>query len=581
MKHLFFLSFFLISASYAEVNISALLEKANSVKSQDTVEFNRLLADLEQHSSDFTSYEANFYRYLQAYSIGFSGETTHAIQYFREVYQSTNNIDLKVRALTSIINMYGINRNYVEGYSEAQQLMELVKKASKKMQIHAYAGLSIFYNQLDEFKLGLLAANKVIEASDDPRVMCIAHSTKMEAEYHLRLALAPSSVDKAIDLCQNVDENVAVLLNLVIKAKLHAQLEELDIAISLLESKADIFRSVTYPVAKADYESALAQFYFKAGDFERAKAKAQSAIELSSGAGLFRPRIAAFEVLYKYYENKGNVELSHQFYKAYAETEKAFLDETKITQLAIRQTQYDALEKANQIELLNKENSLLKTQAELAQREIDNSRLIIATLVLLACIILVWLLINRKMQLQLRNLAQTDKLTGVANRHYFTQLAEKALSYHKKTDQHLTIVVFDLDLFKNVNDSYGHTVGDWTLKAVVDVVKRVCRAQDVVGRLGGEEFAIVLPGCAARKAESITESCRRAIAGIDTSPTGVRFTVTASFGIADTRHCGYKYQSLYANADRALYRSKNEGRNRIYVSDGYPDEVFTMDGQLT
>ncbi|MCW8091466.1 tetratricopeptide repeat-containing diguanylate cyclase [Alteromonas sp. ASW11-130] len=571
----------LLSAAYCSADNSILLEKADRIKSQQPQQFKQLLSELERNAHDLTTYEANYFKLLKAYRTIYAGEPAQAIQYAKEVYKSAVDEDLKLRALTVAVNLYGIVRNYIDGYNYAQQLIELIPNGSKASQVNAYAGLATFYNQLGDYESGLHAASWLLGNAVNPHTVCVAHQVKVESEYYLNREITPATADYAVNYCKEAKEYLVALISLVIKAKLYFKHNEVDEAISLLESNQEIYVKANYPVAQADYRAQLANFYLIKNQWQKAKHNAEEAIVLSSGAGMYKPRILAFEVLYKYFERVGNITQAHHYYKIFSEAQKALLDETKIRQLAIQQTKFEAQKKANQIALLNKENSLLKTQAELAQKEIDNSRLLIATFALLASIVMVWMLFNRRMQMQLKTQAQTDKLTGIANRHHFTQVAEKALSYHEKTQQHLSVVVFDLDLFKSVNDAHGHVIGDWALKAVVDVVKRVCRNQDVIGRLGGEEFAILLPGCAARKAQSITESCRSAIAAIDTSESGENFKVTASFGVADTKLCGYKFQSLYGCADKAMYRSKDEGRNRVYVYDGYPAEPFTLDEKFS
>ncbi|GAB3036825.1 hypothetical protein GCM10027098_38740 [Bowmanella dokdonensis] len=263
-------------------------------------------------------------------------------------------------------------------------------------------------------------------------------------------------------------------------------------------------------------------------------------------------------------EKKLNLSESLVYFKKYAEADKAYLDEVKAKQLAIQQAKHDAIEKANQIKLLDKENTLLKTEARLAKEEQENSRLFMAFLMLVILVVVLWAYKNRRMHIQLRKQAETDDLTGVSNRSHFSQVAESALNYHQKTRQPLAFVIFDLDLFKNVNDQYGHQTGDWALKEAVEASRRVCREQDQIGRMGGEEFAIVLPGCSIDKAMQVAEACRQAIASIDTSPSSEQFTLTASFGVADTQVCGYDFDQLYGCADKALYQSKEQGRNRVY-----------------
>ncbi len=572
MKYFLF-AIILLSAVCFSADNSALLKRADQIKSQQLQEFNNILAEVEQNAQTLTSYEENYLTLLKAYQIIYAGEPSRAIPLVKQVFESTHDQALEIRALTILVNLHGVLRNYLEGYKNAQRLLEVLPTASSNSKINAYAGLAIFYNHLGEYESGLKSATWLLENAQNPHTVCVAYQVKLEAEFYLKRIINPTSADHAINYCKKEKEYAVALVNLVIKAKIHANLENIDAAISLLERNQEIYENTHYPVAEADYHAQLAKLYFQKDQLDKAKIHADKAIKLSSGAGMFQSRVIAYEVLYQFYERVGDISQAHDAYKAFAGIEKALLDESKMRHLAVQKTQFEAQEKANHIALLNKENALLQSQAELRQREIDNSKLIITTLVLLATVAMMWLVLNRKMQRQLKLQAQTDELTGVANRHHFTQVAEKALTYHKKTRQHLSIIVFDLDLFKNVNDAYGHIVGDWALKAVVDTAQHICRKQDLVCRLGGEEFGILLPGCEVDKARIIAEKCRAAITAIDTSPSGYKFTLTASFGVVDTNLCGYQFEHLYAGADEMLYKSKTEGRNQIFVKEDRTNRV--------
>jgi len=146
-----------------------------------------------------------------------------------------------------------------------------------------------------------------------------------------------------------------------------------------------------------------------------------------------------------------------------------------------------------------------------------------------------------------------------------------------KVNHHsVSLVLFDMDLFKDINDSYGHATGDWVLKTVCDSVKAHLRKTDLFGRLGGEEFALCLCGASAEEVRALAERCRVAILSVDTRPCGHVFTITASFGIA-TRAIGEgtTYQELLTAADKALYVSKNSGRNRVSVYQPSPSAPAT------
>ncbi|PZQ27031.1 MAG: GGDEF domain-containing protein, partial [Stenotrophomonas acidaminiphila] len=124
-----------------------------------------------------------------------------------------------------------------------------------------------------------------------------------------------------------------------------------------------------------------------------------------------------------------------------------------------------------------------------------------------------------------------------------------------------------LDHFKNINDRFGHGTGDWALKEVAEASKGFCRRIDVLGRLGGEEFAILMYGCDLRAASRVAEDCRVRLAQIETRETGHVFAITGSFGVTSTQQSGYSLAKLLSQADKQLYRAKHAGRNRVCIYD--------------
>ena len=171
-------------------------------------------------------------------------------------------------------------------------------------------------------------------------------------------------------------------------------------------------------------------------------------------------------------------------------------------------------------------------------------------------------------------MAQTDTLTGVGNRHYFTKSSERALQEAARDGEVGALVMFDLDHFKAINDTYGHGAGDWVLKQVGKVCLAHCRKADFIGRLGGEEFAVLLRGADLAGAMRVAEECRSKLAQLDTRESGYSFVVTASFGVTSTAQSGYDLSRLLSHADQMLYRAKNEGRNRVcaYTADAAADQ---------
>jgi diguanylate cyclase (GGDEF)-like protein len=175
------------------------------------------------------------------------------------------------------------------------------------------------------------------------------------------------------------------------------------------------------------------------------------------------------------------------------------------------------------------------------------------------------LLVASDVAAQLRALAANDPLTGVLNRRGFHEAALRAVANGRRQRQSITIAIADIDHFKSINDRYGHTAGDRTLHFIAGCLSRGLRVGDVVGRIGGEEFALLLVNSSAEQASEAMERIRTEIA-TGYSQDGAPVPVTASFGVAAMVLGQSSHEQILADAfdraDQALYQSKVEGRNR-------------------
>jgi diguanylate cyclase (GGDEF)-like protein len=169
---------------------------------------------------------------------------------------------------------------------------------------------------------------------------------------------------------------------------------------------------------------------------------------------------------------------------------------------------------------------------------------------------------------RLRQLARTDELTCVRNRRGVHSGLNREFSRAERYGGELSLLAFDVDRFKGVNDRYGHALGDRVLYAVAQALKKGVREVDLVGRTGGEEFVIVAPEMAASEALAVGERLRRAVAEcVVDAPNGERIQITVSCGIATLSEvCASTPEALLACADAALYRAKALGRDRCEVA---------------
>jgi two-component system sensor histidine kinase ChiS len=167
---------------------------------------------------------------------------------------------------------------------------------------------------------------------------------------------------------------------------------------------------------------------------------------------------------------------------------------------------------------------------------------------------------------EFERLAMIDALTGLANRRYFEARAAIELSEARRQNLLLTVLALDIDHFKSVNDSYGHAVGDIVLKQVGQVLTQMVRPNDLVSRIGGEEFTILLPGLPQDDTFALAEGIRAGVAGLAIMIGQEVIAITISIGVA-TLHAGDpEIAAVHSRADQALYRAKREGRNRVVAA---------------
>ncbi len=163
----------------------------------------------------------------------------------------------------------------------------------------------------------------------------------------------------------------------------------------------------------------------------------------------------------------------------------------------------------------------------------------------------------------LEKLAFTDSLTGAFNRHYFMEHASRAFIQSESRNERACIVLFDLDHFKSVNDTFGHSAGDAILRGVAQKVQGALRSDDLFARYGGEEFVVYAPKASLDAARRLAERMRRAVAGAKFVYGGNEIRVTLSLGVAERSMAGGSFENFINKADAALYRAKANGRNRV------------------
>ena len=171
---------------------------------------------------------------------------------------------------------------------------------------------------------------------------------------------------------------------------------------------------------------------------------------------------------------------------------------------------------------------------------------------------------HKKLQTQLESMATIDSLTGLANRQAFLQRAKNEFHRARRYARPLTVVMIDIDHFKSINDQFGHATGDEVLRQTADICQSSLRGSDFMGRVGGEEFVLLLPDTPLSNAFHVAERMRTHLFETPIElENGTLLNITASFGVASMSEADSDLNEVLERADEAMYHAKHEGRNQV------------------
>lgn len=244
----------------------------------------------------------------------------------------------------------------------------------------------------------------------------------------------------------------------------------------------------------------------------------------------------------------------------YRDAAERFNDEQRARRLAYLQTEFENQRRNQELELLRQESQLLAMREETARTQRSTRLLGTAMLVLIGLLLIGLLLRFRADRRRFRRLSEIDGLTRLFNHRRFHHSVENALAENRAQGRVCSLVAADVDLFKQINDRYGHQAGDQVLRRLGALLMEQFPPPCIVGRIGGEEFAIFLPGHNRLQTHQRIGEFRDRIRPIEFN--GHSIEVTLSFGLVESRRES-RLEKLRARADHALYRAKRAGRNQV------------------
>lgn len=550
-------------------NVNALLSEVGKKLGSSPKEADSVLEKLKALQPNFTPEQNEKYQLAYAHSLGDRGMHEERIALVESFIGQVKTPARRARFLYELIDGNAALGRYEEAlHAMNESILLLPSFENTSQKIAVLQGALNLLRSMHAYDEALDFAERIYALRGDSTgslAACLGIGNKVETSYARGDSiLARSLVADSIQAC---DANKNSFISLIMKSL--AVIDSVDSG-SHAKGIADglpLLQEFSVLGKDSDYvtqlEEALARAYLKTGNTERAEHFGIRAYQRAQSGRVLLLQEKTSETMAAIKRAQGQLAAALSYYDTNLALKKKVLDDQVQKNLAYQRVKFDSQDKANQLALLEQKNQNLRMEKTLHERQYENLILLITLGLVMLSIMGAWLVRTLGKMDAFRHSAQVDELTQVSNRAHFTAGAQQAL---KDSNQAVSLVLFDMDYFKQVNDTFGHATGDWVLKTVCDTVKSHLRKTDLFGRLGGEEFALCLSGFSPEEVLTLAERCRVAILAIDTKPSGFAFAIASSFGIA-TRAVGEtdSFKELLEAADKALYVSKNTGRNRVTV----------------
>lgn len=558
---------FTLPSVATQLDYDQALHELDTLLQSDLTAAQGKLAEYEPDFNNLTAVQRGKLRINRAISYIITGKYAAAITDLQQAKPLVNSSELLESVYSYEATAYIGMRAYDKALAAISQTLSLINRIDDiSHQRRAYLRVANLYYEIDALEDMGIYTQKVLQLSTVTDVRDICHAKVLQGIYLLGLKKHVEAFSAFEDSRTYCEEHKFPLLAIIsLKGKGIALQEQGDYlaARTLLLNALKGYEYFKFKLEISDVEALLAQNYFMTGDKVQAKNYVIKVLSFPDENSYVKHKYIAYKVF------SGLMATDRQFEQAYDYAKKEqyynqlMFDETKMKTLAYQTAKFNTDEQVREINLLNKERELYVSQQTVKEREYTNMLMFITILLGGLFFLGILLAVGHAQKRKFMRMARMDALTGILNRGAGQELGENLFVQATARGGDFCVILFDLDLFKHINDSYGHGTGDWVLKKVADSLKSYIRNGDVFARIGGEEFAILLPYANEEKGIEVAELCRARIEAIETQHSGHKFVITASFGVSGLMADDLSLDPLFHRADMALYAAKSLGRNTV------------------
>jgi diguanylate cyclase (GGDEF)-like protein len=564
------LAIFLVPLCHASISdLDALIKRAESVSIKARPHEARQLIDqlLDELEAATPQQHASIHL-LEARNLALAGEFQRAVEILRDLLKKELSDDHEIRAHELLANLLFQVNQYHDAFHHLFAAIELAHlRQNPNLSARIYSLAAHWHTQLGDIESGMgfaRSAQDLLAAIDDHSHRCfileklaLAH---IQAEIH----------EEALDLGQQALKACREAGNLAFMAAVKASLGKSHHLAGNLPDAERWLKKGIETAERAQYEDGrmiasmhYARILFEQGRIDQSRRILEDIVTRSESRQRWRPLRNAHDLLARIARLSGDHELTLAHFQKHMQAHERYLQAERSRVLALNEVQFNVQAKQQELELLREQIRLdtLRSQSRIQERGL---KLIGYGLVTILLVILILLLIHVVRERgRYRLLSRRDSLTRLNNHTSFFELASVAVDDARTHSRKLTLVLADIDHFKAVNDRYGHLVGDQVLRRVAGRLHEIFARDAIIGRVGGEEFGILLAGQDADTARKRVDRFRERLS--QTRRDDPLVTVTMSFGIG-TLEEEPSIAALRRKTDQALYRAKKKGRNCIALA---------------
>ncbi|QBF81951.1 GGDEF domain-containing protein [Shewanella maritima] len=559
----------MLSVNVKASDIDSQLGELDSLLQSDLPKAVSVIKSLEPRTGNFTSQQLAKFKTLKSINHLYTGNFIAAKRVLDEAEGLNPNQELLTQIyLYKVTVSIGLGE-YQQAFQQLEQNLRRIEQGDDThVKVQSYLRLLNVYLDLEAYKEMLLVVNRVLAFNK-------GRDTKSECYGMLYLAVANLELDKheaaaeyfrrSGDYCQKHGYPLIVAMSVKGQARALFEQQKYPNALPGFLSSLEAYEKFNFNIEIYSNWAFLAETYYHLGMFAEARDYAQRVADLAQVQMNIRPKQRAHGILALLARDAEQYQQAYEHQVRSQMLSETLLNEQRLKQNAYQMAQFEIAEKTRELDKIVQDYDIFGEQRKVLNQQRSYSYMFStifagASICLFLMLVAVW-----SQRSNYKRQAQRDQLTGVYSRFIGQNMAENQLIQCQTRHSDYSVILFDLDSLKQINEQYGNANGDWALQQVVNVLNELIDKKHILLRMSSEEFGLFMPQTHIEQAYELTTQFLEQVASIETKLTGHQFAITVSAGLSCWTEQDLSLDPIISRAALGLKQAKEQGKNQAVV----------------